>query len=125
MTKRNPFKPNENGIMLGAYIPSHLADYLRLYAVYENVSVSVLLRNIITAWEKEHPSANVIQGVLISRVMNEWKYRLSNGVIKDTNTEWEQYKKEVSKTLRKRKVDTDNLNLILACLDKERSQLYG
>jgi len=106
MEKANPFQDSKQRFV-GAYMPPHLADYLRLISMSEKKSVSNLLQKMIE--EKiEKNDESVIIAMIIEQAINEWERRAESGTMKKRA-----YLKEIENELRRKKVSRLHISLIL------------
>ena len=106
MEKANPFQDGQQRFV-GAYMPPHLADYLRLRSVMEKQSLSSLLQRMIDA-ERERNDEYQIMAIVVEQAISEWERRAESSVMKKRA-----YLKEVEDELRRKKVSKLHISLIL------------
>ena len=106
MEKANFFRDSKQRFV-GAYMPPHLADYLRLRSVMEKQSLSSILQKIIDA-EKVKNDECQIMAIIIKQAISEWERRAESGVMKKRT-----YLKEVEDELKRKKVSKLHTSLIL------------
>ena len=106
MEKANPFQESKQRFV-GAYMPPHLADYLRLRSVMEKQSLSHLLQKIIDA-ERGRNDEYQIMAMVVEQAISEWERRGESGAMKKRT-----YLKEVEDELKKKKVSKLHTSFIL------------
>lgn len=106
MEKANLFRDSKQRFV-GAYMPPHLADYLRLRSVMEKQSLSNLLQRMIDA-ERERNDEYQIMAIVVKQAISEWERRGESGAMKKRT-----YLKEVEDELKRKKVSKHHISLIL------------
>jgi len=124
MIKENPFAITNqgpqylSGKLIGGYLPHSMYNYMRLLAVYSNGSVQSVLKEMIETWMNEKEPEESIIETLADRAYLEWVRRgLEHN--QDPAVWWE-YREEIEKGLKHRKVYDDT---ILQIINELRSRI--
>lgn len=106
--------------LVGGYVPQQTADYIALLALSQGCSISKLLRSILFLWAKDKlPKEKIIES-LINKANRSWIEKLNKSrgktgwkTNKEINLKFIEYKKELRKILRKRKIDLETIDRII------------
>jgi|GEM_PF-2118652 len=104
------------GKLVGGYVPRHLAEYIRLLAVYQGVTTQNLLEQMIEYWHSIHDNEDTITEVLADRAYQEWVRRKKEDPALHFNT----YRNEIRKRLEKRKISKETITDLLTRVNKKR-----
>ena len=115
LIKEDNFSLKKDNFLVGGYLPTFIAEYMRTYALYKNISLSSVLRTILEEWMDKQPTEEILVGDLVERAFMEWCRR-----DEDDGKAWDIYKKELEGRLKKRKVFEDVINKIMEALETKK-----
>ncbi len=121
---QNPFKnpqmiQQEQGKLVGAYLPLPLADRLRLLSVYFGKSLQAILQEIIGQWiTSVDKSEKEIIDALVERAVMEWQRRVIESGEMDRQKQ-DNYLKEIRAALQRRKVAERHIDSVAGKLKRK------
>lgn len=117
----NPFvekKEDKNDKLIGGYVPLHIANYLRLFSIYQGKSLQSVLLDIITSWNTaEGLSPEYIMESLAQKAYTMWE-KWEDKEKKDKT----EYLKQIETTLSNLKLSDDYIEQVLELLAKKLSE---
>jgi len=113
--------PTSGSRLAGAFVPSQVSSYLSLYALAHGITKSMIVRELIEDWYRDQRGDRP-EDVLIEKVVAiawiEWKSEES----RFPDSDFLEYKIELSTQLQKKKIFPYNIELILKKLQDEANK---
>ena len=120
--KEHTKKYHRDEQLVGGFVPLTIAERFKLICLYQGISKSELLRQlIISITEHENtPEDEEILNLIANKAWKEWEYRLEkNRGLRGWNSrnkikgQFTNYKKEIEQKLQKKKISPYNIQKIL------------
>ncbi len=111
--------------MYGAYLPIEQVNHLTLYALFQNMPKSQLLNKIVTEYISQLPTEETLLKKICKMVLKDWKEKLDYyqnhegwETVSKVTVHFTQYKQELEKDLRIKKIPYNYIDAIVEFLEK-------
>ena len=109
-------KKKEEGRLAGVMIPQQIHSFMTLYCLSNEITKSLILRELIKTWYDEAKKENSISkiiSILSNKVQREWDIRKK---ICEDVPDFEVFKQEIIVDLKNKEVDIKHISNILSYL---------